>query len=231
MRLVMHERSTGLVDRYNDTAGFVQRTQLLASRHGVPPHAYDAFIDVGPRPRWMPTIGQADHIVAEGDSIPVGNDRHLEVIFTPGHEASHICLRDSRTGHLFAGDHILPRITPLVAYDEMFPDVLGEFLDSLRKIEKLGARVTYPAHGATVEHGSARAEQILLHHQRRLASMREVIRPLGTTAWEVMEKVFRPNLSPLDQRMALRETIAHLEHLVIEGRLRNQGGEGILYLP
>ena len=32
-----------------------------------------------------------------------------------------------------------------------------------------------------------------------------------------MEQVFRPNLSPLDQRLALRETIAHLETYLGDG--------------
>ena len=49
-------------------------------------------------------------------------NRHFEVIHTPGHEPAHICLRDSRTGALFSGDHILPRITPFVGYDEIFED-------------------------------------------------------------------------------------------------------------
>ena len=49
--------------------------------------------------------------------------------------------------------------------------------------------------------------------------MLEVIQPTGITAWEVMEKVFRPNLGPIEQRLALRETVAHLEHLRKQGRL------------
>lgn len=230
-RFVMHQRASKLIDRYNDSEGFAQSTRELATRHGVSRTSFDAFVDVGPRPGWMPDIDQPDQTVEEGDVIPVGSARSLEVIFTPGHEPAHICLRDSRTGRLFAGDHILPRITPLVGYDELFPDVLGEFLDSLRKIEKLGVTTTYPAHGDVLEHGSARAEQIILHHERRLANMREVVKPLGTTAWEVMEQVFRPHLSPMDQRLALRETIAHLEHLVISGRLRQEGSPQVTYLP
>ena len=220
MRVVMHERAAKVVDRYNDTAGFQQRIKVLAQRHGVPSTAYDAFIDVGPRPDWMPLLAPPDITVDEGDLIAVGSNRPLEVIFTPGHEPTHICLRDSRTGALFSGDHILPRITPYVGYDEDFSDVLGEFLDSLRKIEELRLTTTYPAHGGIVSHGSARAEQILLHHQRRLVGMREVVAPLGSNAWQVMEQVFRPNLSPMDQRLALRETIAHLEHLQLTGRLQ-----------
>ena len=231
MRLVMHERAAALVNRYNDSHGFAFRTNELAERHGVPANLHKAFVEVGPRPDWMPPINQPDQTVDEGDLIAVGSDRTLEVIFTPGHEPAHICLRDSRTGHLFAGDHILPRITPLVAYDELFPDVLGEFLDSLRKIEKLGVTTTYPAHGDMVEHGSARAEQIILHHQRRLSNIRDVVQPLGTSAWQVMEQVFRPNLSPMDQRLALRETIAHLEHLVLSGRLKSDDDKRrVIYL-
>ena len=36
VKTVMHSRAAKLVDRYNDTAGFVQRTRELADRHGVP---------------------------------------------------------------------------------------------------------------------------------------------------------------------------------------------------
>lgn len=221
LRTVMHKRAATLVNRYNDSDGFRQRTADVADRHGVPPSARPAFVDIGERPPWMPLIDPPDVTVEDGENIEVDQRRHLEVLFTPGHEPSHICLRDSLTGVLFAGDHILPRITPHVGYDEMYDDVLGDFLDSLLKIEKLLVTTTYPAHGDVVEHGSARAEQIFLHHQRRLEGMVDAIEPFGSTAWMVMEKVFRPNLSPMDQRLALRETIAHLEHLRLRNRLRS----------
>lgn len=227
----MHSRAAILVPRYNDSEGFRRRTEELADRHGVPPAARPAFVDVGERPSWMPPISPPDQTVDDGDLIEIDADRRLEVLFTPGHEAAHICLRDSLTGALFAGDHILPRITPFVGYDEMFEDVLGEFLASLRKIEQLLVTTTYPAHGDVVDHGSARAEQIFLHHQRRLEGMIEAIDPEGSTAWMVMERVFRPNLSPMDQRLALRETIAHLEHLRLQRRLRSAEIDGrIRYL-
>lgn len=219
VKTVMHSKAARLIDRYNDTSGFVQRTRDLADRHGVPPAHHGAFVEVGARPSWMPPIDQPDQVVDDGDRIPIDRDRVFEVLHTPGHEPAHICLRDSRTGVLFSGDHILPRITPFVGYDELFEDVLGDFLKSLARIEQLEIGLTYPAHGALVEHGSARAEQLLAHHQRRLADMLDVIDPTGSNAWEVMEKVFRPNLGPNEQRLALRETIAHLEHLRLQGKL------------
>lgn len=230
LRTVMHKRAATLVGRYNDTQDFRRRTADLADRHGVPPSARPAFVDIGERPTWMPPIDPPDVTVDDGETIEVDHGRHLEVLFTPGHEPSHICLRDSLTGALFAGDHILPRITPHVGYDEMYDDVLGDFLDSLLKIERLLVTITYPAHGVVVEHGSARAEQIILHHQRRLEGMLDAIEPIGSTAWRVMERVFRPNLSPMDQRLALRETIAHLEHLKLQNRLRmTEAGGAVAY--
>lgn len=232
VRTMMHTRAAKLVDRYNDTEGFIRRTKELADRHGVPPGARPAFIDVGERPQWMPLIDAPEQVVDDGDDIAIDAGRSLEVVHTPGHEPAHICLRDSRTGILFAGDHVLPRITPFVGYDEMFEDVLSDFLDSLRRVEGLLVTTTYPAHGAVIEHGSARASQILLHHQRRLLGMLDVIDPGGTTSWEVMERVFRPNLSPGDQRLALRETVAHLEHLRFKDRLRAFEVEGMIrYAP
>jgi len=219
VKTVMHLRAAKLVDRYNDTVGFVQRTRELADRHGVPPDRRDAFVEVGERPDWMPVIDPPDQVVEDGDRISLNRNRHFEVIHTPGHEPAHICLRDSRTGVLFSGDHILPRITPFVGYDEIFEDPLGDFLESLARIEQMKVGLTYPAHGAVVEHGSARAEQLLVHHQRRLRDMLEVVEPSGSSAWAVMERVFRPNLGPIEQRLALRETIAHLEHLRLEGKL------------
>lgn len=228
LKTVMHSRAAKLVERYNDTVGFGQRTRDLADRHGVPPAQYGAFVDIGARPDWMPLIDPPDQVVDDGDRLPIERDRRFEVMHTPGHEPAHICLRDSRTGVLFSGDHILPRITPFVGYDELFEDALGDFLESLARIERLQIGLTYPAHGAVVEHGSARAEQLLAHHQRRLNDMLDVIDPTGSSAWEVMEKVFRPNLGPMEQRLALRETIAHLEHLRLKGNLAALDSNGTL---
>jgi glyoxylase-like metal-dependent hydrolase (beta-lactamase superfamily II) len=225
---VMHSRAAKLVERYNDTESFRRRTEDLADRHGVPPAHRPEFVDVGVRPSWMPPLDSPDITVEDGEMLKVDRSRHLEVLFTPGHEPAHICLRDSRTGALFAGDHILPRITPFVGYDELHDDVLSDFLESLRKIERLLVGLTFPAHGDVIEHGSARAEQILLHHQRRLEDMAAAIGPEGATAWMVMEKVFRPNLSPVDQRLALRETVAHLEHLRLARRLDSVDRDGLL---
>lgn len=219
-RLLMHSRAATLYRRYNDTAGFAERVGRLARRHGVPASHLEELTDVGRRPPFMPTLRPPDVVVDDGDAVPLGAGRSLEVLHTPGHEQSHICLRDSRTGILFSGDHVLPRITPVIQYDEEVADVLGDYLRSLRRVIGLEVGLTYPAHGALIERGTMRAEQIVLHHRRRLAGMEEVVGRGPLTAWSVMTQVYRPHLSPTEQRLALAETVAHLEHL----RLSQQVG-------
>lgn len=228
-RFLMHRRAARLVDRYNDTPGFIARNLALARRHGVPPHEARLLADVGPRPDYMPLLDPPEVVVEDGDLIDLGGGRHLEVLHTPGHDPSHICLRDSRTGVVFSGDHVLPRISPVIMYEEDFPDVLGDYLSSLRRLLEMRIGPTYPAHGGLIERGAARVEQILLHHERRLAQMGERAERSPMTAWAMVDAIFRPHLSPLEQRLALRETVAHLEYLRLRERLRVESRDGVVW--
>jgi len=228
-RFVMHERAAKLVDRYNDTPGYVDRLLRIGRTHGVPDRLLEsATADLANRPDYMPLIDPPDHTVADGERIEIGGGRWLEVVHTPGHEPAHICLLDSQTGILFSGDHILPRISPVIMWDEDLGDPLGDYMSSLRKLLAIGIELTYPAHGTLVDQGDDRARQILLHHDRRLLDMARLVRERDSTAWEVMLESFRPNLTPLESRLAFLETVSHLEHLKMTGRLREEDRDGTI---
>ena len=227
-RLLMHRSALTNTEFYNDTPRLAAWTSAFGHAHGVPASELVEFGDMI-RPEWMPILSAPTLLVDDGDTIELGGGRHLEVLHTPGHDHSHICLRDSLTGILFSGDHVLPRITPVIMYDEDVEDVLGDYLISLRRLVELDVGLTYPAHGWIVERGTARCEQILLHHDRRLGGMVDVVHLGPTTAWRVMEESYRPNLSPLEQRLALRETVSHLEHLRATGRLTRFDEDGVRF--
>ncbi|CAN5754843.1 MBL fold metallo-hydrolase [soil metagenome] len=228
-RFVMHRRAARLTDRYNDTPGFVQRNLALGARHGVPEAVLAALADPGPRPAFMPLIDPPDLVVDDGDTLPLGDGRNLEVLHTPGHDPSHICLRDSLSGIVFSGDHVLPRISPVIMFDEDFDDALSDYLTSLRRLHELPIGLTYPAHGTIIERGAQRVEQILLHHDRRLGQMTDRVRLSSLTAWSMMGAVFRPNLTLLEQRLALRETVSHLEYLRLRDRIDSHDRDGVLW--
>lgn len=224
-RLVMHERANKLVDQYNDTPGYVRWLVDEARIHGVPDVLVAAATTIE-RADYMPLIDKPDHVVTDRDTIEIGPGRVLEVVHTPGHEPAHICLRDSTTGVIFSGDHVLPRISPVIMYDG--GDPLGDYMNSLNKLIDLGIGLTYPAHGEILERGDERARQLLLHHIRRLSDMEELVRETDTNSWEVMTKSFRPNLDALQSRLAFLETISHLERLRIDGRIKAYNRDGKL---
>jgi glyoxylase-like metal-dependent hydrolase (beta-lactamase superfamily II) len=224
-RLVMHQRAATLVERYNDTPGYARRLAGLARTHGVPDEIVAAATTID-RPDYMPLIDPPDHLVADGDEIPLGGERSLIVVHTPGHEPAHICLRDSGTGIFFSGDHVLPRISPVIMYDVDAGDPLGDYLESLSRLISLGIGMTYPAHGTLIARGDERARQILLHHDRRLRDMTDLVEEGDRTAWMVMTHSFRPNLDPVSARLAFLETVSHLEHLRIDGRIQASDHDG-----
>ena len=222
----MHRSVGEMVEWYNDPTR--QREELvgLARDHGAPSSELAIIEAVWTQRPYRGSAIPPSRPVDDGDRIEIGSDRYLEVIHTPGHDRTHLCLRDSRTGSLFSGDHILPRITPFVPYDAD-RDGLAEYLAGLERIEDLDPGVTLPGHGEIVERGGARGRQIALHHERRLGAIAQVVRGRPGTAWYVMTEVFRPDLSPVERILALQETLSHVEHLVNIGRLRRSLEEGV----
>ncbi|MGH8911712.1 MAG: MBL fold metallo-hydrolase, partial [Acidimicrobiia bacterium] len=100
---------------------------------------------------------------------------------------------------------------------------------SLLRLLEVPIGLTYPAHGGIIERGSGRVEQILLHHERRLGQMADRADHTPLTAWAMMGAVFRPHLTPIEQRLALRETVAHLEHLRLQSRVKSESRDGVTW--
>ena len=228
-RLVMHQRVPSLIDRYNDPARFVNETAAMAERHGAPPDEVAELATMDPVPDYFLPAEPPAETVVDGDRIPIGAGRHLEVIHTPGHEAAHICLRDSRTGVLFAGDHLLPRITPVIMWRDEDDDPLGDYLDGLDRLVGISAGLTYPAHGVAIDRGAARAAQIRAHHRRRLDDAAALLATGPMTAWTMMGRLFRPHLIAFEKRLALRETLSHLEHLRRVRRVESFAEDGVIW--
>lgn len=225
-QLIMHESAAASVDRYNDWSITRRHLAALAAEHGAPAEFVARTAAAEPRPDWAGTAVKPARGVADTEEIVIDDGRTLTAVYTPGHENSHICLVDSRTGVLFSGDHVLPRITPVVMYGDE-PDPLGTYLESLGRIESMKVGLTYPAHVDVLERGSLRARQIILHHERRLGAMVQEVRDKPKTAWQMVSEIFRPHLNPLEERLALSETLAHLEYLRLRDELTRTKEMGV----
>ena len=70
------------------------------------------------------------------------------MVATPGHTRGHVVFVDAAAELLFAGDHVLPHITPSIGFEAVpGPLPLGDYMDSLRLVRELPDRRLLPAHG------------------------------------------------------------------------------------
>ena len=165
----------------------------------------------------------------EGDVVPVG-DRASRIIHTPGHSDYHFVLHDRERRLLFAGDHVLLRITPnigLWTYTE--PRPLERYLESLEGLRGLGVDLVLPGHGPIFHDLDGRIDELISHHAERLSEMHALLDGKPATPYEVAHRHFPQDLTDHQLRFALAETLAHLEHLVGEGRAERLDGEVVSY--
>ena len=197
----------------------INKTYDLFERHGMP---HD--VDLGMRAAWVAMNERVDpfepiHPVADGEVLDLGG-RALTVVWTPGHTDHHAVLFEESSGTLFAGDHVLPRITSNVGvYPDGRPDPLGDFLSALEKMKTLGVRRVLPAHGDPFDDCAGRVDEMLAHHAHRLELTMEAAAGTPRSAYAICRTLFPVLRSPHEERFALAETLAHLRYLELRGRL------------
>ncbi len=155
----------------------------------------------------------------------------LKVIRTPGHSDGHISIILPETHILFSGDHLLPEITTNVGLrtEASSVDPLGDYLQSLDKIATLEIKTVYPGHGPSFNQPQKRIDQLREHHRQRLLEIRKFSEG-GVTAYQISMDIFGRDISAFERRLALAETLAHLNYLEYRGEIRSYDtGEMIIY--
>jgi len=178
--------------------------------------------------------------VNDGDVLSYG-DYNFKAIHTPGHTPGHMCLYDSVSRTLISGDHVLFDISPNICSWTCMSDPLGRYMDSLERIKALPVEHVLPSH-RTVQESTLRerADQLLAHHRRRLDDAERVIgehpglnayQIAGMMQWKIRAKDW-DDFPPGQKYFAMSETLAHLEHLLLEGRIQKEqaGDEAPVYL-
>ena len=137
---------------------------------------------------------------------------------------------------LFAGDHVLPHITPSIGFQPAITrQALSQYLGSLRLMLTLPDARLLPAHGPVRDSTHARVNELLAHHEVRLGQTLEVASAGPVTAfaaaaelpWTRRKRRFA-ELDPMNQLLAVGETAAHLEVLVLRGQLaRATSADGV----
>jgi glyoxylase-like metal-dependent hydrolase (beta-lactamase superfamily II) len=165
------------------------------------------------------------------------HSRTLEVIATPGHTRGHVVFHDVASQALFAGDHVLPHITPSIGIELTRPkSPLRDYLTSLRLMKALPDATLLPAHGPAGSSMHERVDELLAHHEERLTATAKAVEHGATTGFDVANVLGwtrhqRPftDLDELNQVMAVNETVAHLQVLVERDWLTSTTVDGVVH--
>jgi glyoxylase-like metal-dependent hydrolase (beta-lactamase superfamily II) len=175
-----------------------------------------------PRPR-------LDHevviTVADGDRFEFsaeGDEFVLEAHLMPGHTGGHVVYFEPVTRTLFAGDQLLPKVTPNPLLEASLDEPgerrrsLKEYLASLERMAAMDLSLVYPGHGDPVTDPSALIARTIEHHLKRKVTVAGHLGAEAKTAYQIAAEIY-PHVSGYDSFLAVSEVVAHLDLVVEDG--------------
>jgi endoribonuclease LACTB2 len=163
---------------------------------------------------------EVQQLLNDGDCLdlgpaPDGNGRwHLQALHTPGHALGHLCFWEPRYRLLFAGDMISMLSSVLIP-----PTPQGDlaiYLDSLRRLQTLPARLLLPAHGSPSARPAFVLEQALTHRLEREEQLLQALSVGPRTVPELAMELYR----------GLPTELMHFAEMQIRAGLHKLQGEG-----
>ncbi len=237
-RVAMHQVEIDLINpRYLSMDQLLAETAATLRDHGVPeeelPLLQNASLEV--RKYVAPLTPE---IVLHGGETIAHGEFTFQIVWTPGHSPGHICLYEPNFKLLLSGDHVLPVIFPNVGmHPQSGPDPLGDYRRSLHLVEQLDVDLVLPAHEYVFTLMKRRVRELLEHLEQRREAILGVVRQGARTAYQVSSEIpwivngsVMPfsDLCPLDKRLAVMSSLAHLEPLSAQGFVEKTREDGSL---
>jgi glyoxylase-like metal-dependent hydrolase (beta-lactamase superfamily II) len=174
----------------------------------------------------FPLIPPTYRRLFDNEVFKVG-DHDWRVIIGYGHAMEHIAMYSESLKVLISGDMLLPSIStniPVIAANPL-GNPLKYFLDSLQRFRDLPEdTLVLPSHGRPFRGINLRVDQLEEHHKIR-CNVLLAAAPTPKTACELLPFLFDRDVTDTHQSMfAMSETIAHLNYLEEQGRLKRQVG-------
>jgi glyoxylase-like metal-dependent hydrolase (beta-lactamase superfamily II) len=154
----------------------------------------------------------------EGDVVE-GADYALEAIATPGHAANHLVFAMKGQNLLFSGDHVMAWSTSVVAP----PDgSMEDYMQSLEKLRRRPETFYLPGHGPAVRDAHDLVERYIGHRGAREAAIMRRLERGESDIPGLVQAIYIGLDSKLVGAASLT-MLAHLEHLVSQGRVATEG--------
>ncbi|MGE0751443.1 MAG: MBL fold metallo-hydrolase [Variibacter sp.] len=203
-----------------EAADSSSRRQDFMQRHGVPVEQA-AILDseyrasmryVGPQPKTYDPVHDED-VIRLGSLT-------WRVMVAGGHAPAHAALYSEDANVLIAGDHILPRISPVIGVFSNDPraNPLGAYLESFDRFLALPRdTLVLPSHGEPFVGLHERITALREHHAARLKSLIQSFHGAPRSAFQLAESLFPRAIAGPQAGLALAETLAHIHYLVATG--------------
>jgi glyoxylase-like metal-dependent hydrolase (beta-lactamase superfamily II) len=233
--LAMHHIEKDFIEpRYVSMEALLNQIDQLLAANGVPAKMIKNLSNatVGLERYVVPT--QPDILLHDDETVTTGLFT-FKVIWSPGHSSGHICLYEPEKKIFLSGDHILPTITPNVSvHPQAIENPLGRYFDSLNSLKNLEVERALPGHEKPFTDFRERIDAILKHHEQRNGEILAALGEKARTSYQIAQKVswgFKGSWNSLPdfhKRMAVLETLAHLEMMATSGRVDRLPGEDIM---
>lgn len=178
---------------------------------------------IHPMPASFERIRNADKIVFGG--------RTWQVITAGGHAPEHASYYCASDNILIAGDQILPRISPMIGVwsEQPHANPLAEYLTSLDRFRALPEdALVLPSHGLPFMGLHRRIDQLQEHHRQRLTLLEDLMAK-PRNGMELAAGLFHKAVNEGHARLAMAETLAHINYLIADNRaVRTLGTDGLL---
>lgn len=160
-----------------------------------------------------------DRALADGERLilkdPTSSLQHtLQVIFTPGHAANHVCLMLEEDGLLFSGDHILNGSTTVIDPPDGSMDAYLQSLDRLAgACMAHDIRFILPAHGYVLGDAAAAIARLKQHRLQREAKVMAAMQALPGGSHDDWVKLAYADVPDRLWPVAKRSLLAHVERI------------------
>lgn len=160
-----------------------------------------------------PVLGAGEGARELEDGAAVETDHgELRAVPTPGHARRHLAFHWPAAGAVFVGDLLLGRgdTTWVGAY----PGCVRDYLESLDRIEGLGADVLYPTHGPPLRDPLEVLGRYREHREERLAQLERALAGApDADPGTLVDLVYGDELPPDTREAALASVEAMIHHL------------------
>jgi glyoxylase-like metal-dependent hydrolase (beta-lactamase superfamily II) len=224
---------------YTHPESLISRMILFFMANGVPDWELKMLAEASFNIRNYVTPFKATTLLKPGDTVAM-DPYSFQVIATPGHSPGHICLYEPDKKYLFSGDHILAEVVPNVGYHPYSGEnPLGDYVNSLNALAGLEVSFVFPGHSSVFSGLAPKIDDVQRFHQDRMYKIQRAMGVEQKNAFDIAkaipwivngEETAYDKLEPIDRRLAVLETLAHLQYLVAENKgKRITEGEKTLY--